>query len=436
MTLDPKIMTAVERLNYRVTVGDVAAQAGLEVNLAQKELLALASATSGNLQVSETGEIAYVIPPNFRAILRNKYFRLRLQEWWAGVWAVLFYLIRVSFGIVLVLSIVLILVTIAIILIAMSSSRDGDSRGRGSFGGGFAMPRLWIMPDLFWFFNPNPRGYARSHSHARGQSDPDGMNILEAIFSFLFGDGNPNADLEDRRWNYIGTVIRNNGGAVAAEQLAPYLDIADDHSNDDEYYALPVLTRFDGIPEVSDAGDIIYRFPELQSTAQAQYKQSVPAYLREMAWQFSKAKSGQIMIAIGLGSLNLVGALMLWSLLGDGSIATQIGGLVGFVYSIFGLLLGYGIGFLGVPLVRYFWIQQRNDGIAERNEKRKVYADEVNQADTKLQRKFNYAKQFAGQSVVSQQDLAYTTEKDLLEQESERQDAIDAEWQQRLNSSS
>ena len=187
MTLDPKIMTAVERLNYRVTVGDVAAQAGLDINLTQQGLVALASETSGNLQVSEKGEIAYVIPQNFRAILRNKYWRLRLQEWWAGVWKVLFYLIRISFGIFLVLSIVLIFVTIAVILIAVNSSRDGDSRSGGSYGGGFSMPRIWIMPDLFWFFDPNPRGYSRTHQRGGGQHDPDSMNILKPSSRFCLG---------------------------------------------------------------------------------------------------------------------------------------------------------------------------------------------------------------------------------------------------------
>jgi len=36
----------------------------------------------------------------------------------------------------------------------------------------------------------------------------------------LFGDGNPNANLEERRWQQIATVIRNSGGAVVAEQIA------------------------------------------------------------------------------------------------------------------------------------------------------------------------------------------------------------------------
>ncbi|NET17284.1 MAG: hypothetical protein F6K08_32955, partial [Okeania sp. SIO1H6] len=73
MTPNPAIMTAVENLEYRVTVGDVAAKAGLDVKVAEQGLLALATDAGGHLQVSETGEIAYLFPKNFRGILRNKF---------------------------------------------------------------------------------------------------------------------------------------------------------------------------------------------------------------------------------------------------------------------------------------------------------------------------------------------------------------------------
>ena len=46
------VMEAVEKLNYRVTIGDVAAQSGLDLNTAQREILALAAETGGNLQVA------------------------------------------------------------------------------------------------------------------------------------------------------------------------------------------------------------------------------------------------------------------------------------------------------------------------------------------------------------------------------------------------
>ena len=35
------------------------------------------------------------------------------------------------------------------------------------------------------------------------QETGQGMNFLEAIFSFVFGDGNPNESYEDRRWRLV-----------------------------------------------------------------------------------------------------------------------------------------------------------------------------------------------------------------------------------------
>ena len=105
LNLNKDVMAAVESLKYRVTVGDVAAQSGLNVELAQQGLLALASETQAHLQVSEAGEIAYEFPKNFRGVLRNKYWQLRLQETLAKIWQVVFYIIRLSFGLMLLLSI-------------------------------------------------------------------------------------------------------------------------------------------------------------------------------------------------------------------------------------------------------------------------------------------------------------------------------------------
>lgn len=443
MAPNPTIVKSVEQLGYRVTVGDVAAKAGLNVNQAQQGLLALASDAGGHLQVAESGEIAYLFPKNFRTVLRNKFWRLRLREWWEKVWNALFYLIRISFGILLIISIVLIFVTITVILIALSSSRDGDGDSGGgsrhSGGGAFFFPYFWFGPDIFWFFDPDynhNRHSRRRRSASRSPSQQQEMNFLEAVFSFLFGDGNPNADLEERRWQEIGGTIRNNGGAVVAEQIAPYLDNIKAGSSEDEDYMLPVLTRFNGYPEVSPDGGIIYYFPELQVTATGQRQQAVPAYLQEQLWRFSQAGSGQKMLAIGLGAVNIIGALVLGSLLQGGEIAAQLGGLVAFVQSIYWLLLGYGIAFLTVPLIRYFWIQRRNRQTETRNLKRQERAVVLNQADTDLRKKIAYAHQFAAQEVIGEEDITYTTETDLLEQESDRADKIDEEWRRRLESGS
>jgi hypothetical protein len=441
MTPNPTIMQAVEQLDYRVTIGDVATRAGLELDFAERGLLALASEAGGHLQVAETGDIVYQFPKNFRAILRNKYWQLQWQETWEQIWRVLFYLIRISFGTILIASIILIFVTIAIIMIAASSSRDDNGGGGGSSrssGGTVFLPFNWIS-DLFWFFSPDYGTYeARGRKQKSDRSSQKSkLNFLEAVFSFLFGDGNPNADREERRWQEVGTVIRNSRGAVVAEQITPYLDdLGSQFDRETEDYMLPILVRFNGRPEVSPEGQIIYHFPELQISAAQQKPQPVLAYFREHLWRFSQASSAQVLMAIGLGSLNFVGALVLGALLRDGAIVAQLGGLVAFVNSIYWLLLGYGTAFLAIPLIRYFWIQWRNGAIDSRNGQRQQRATDLDRSPPQLQKKLDYARQFAAETVIGQDDLAYTTETDLAQQELDRSDKIDAEWKRRLESGS
>ncbi|AKG20593.1 hypothetical protein [Calothrix sp. 336/3] len=407
MTPNPAIMQAVEKLGYRVTVGDVAAQAGLNVELASQGLLVLASEASGHLQVAESGDIVFQFPQNFRDILRNKYLRLQLQEWWQKIWQVLFYLIRISFGVLLIASIAIIYLTILVIIISLNSDRD-DNNDRGGNWGGF-----FYFPDLFWYFSPD---YGYQHREkTREKSD---FNFLEAVFSFLFGDGNPNSKLENRRWREIGKVIRQNRGAVVAEQIAPYLDNLGEKSQQEyEDYMLPVLTRFNGKPEVSQEGQLVYYFPDLQVSAKQKNPEKISSYLEEFLWKFSAASSGQIMLSAGLGAVNLVGALVLGSLLRGGAIAASLGGLVALVQAVYWLLLAYGIGFLAIPLGRYVWIQWRNSQIIARNRDRSSRAKLLTGADKNLSQKIAFAQQFASEKVISQADSIYSTQTDLLEQE-------------------
>ncbi|MEO1763681.1 MAG: hypothetical protein AAFR83_17330, partial [Cyanobacteria bacterium J06629_18] len=127
MAPNPAIMQAVEKLDYRVTVGDVAQTAGLNIEMANQGLLALATDAGGHLQVAETGDIVYLFPRNFRNVLKNKYFKLQLQEWWNKVWKILFYLIRISFGIVLILSIALIAISITIIITVRHRTKNDSN---------------------------------------------------------------------------------------------------------------------------------------------------------------------------------------------------------------------------------------------------------------------------------------------------------------------
>ncbi|HAN74229.1 MAG TPA: hypothetical protein DCQ63_08055 [Planktothrix sp. UBA8402] len=432
MVLNPSIINAVEKLGYRVTSGDVATQAGIDLNIAQRELLVLASEAGGHLQVAESGDIAFEFPRNFQAILRNKYWQLKLQAWWEKIWKVLFYLIRISFGIILIASILLIVAAIITILVVINSNQNNNNSG-GSRGGSWLWI-TWLMPDFRWFSTVNNNNYQRQNAKSSDQKKE--MNFLESVFSFIFGDGNPNYNLEERRWQTIGMVIQNQKGAIIAEQVTPYLDeIGSSVAQEYEDYMLPILTRFDGRPEVSPEGQLIYHFPELQTTAKASHSKSVSAYLKEKKWRFSLASSGQIMGAIGLGSVNVIGALMLGSLLKTPEVAGYLTGFLGFVHVIYPVLLIYGVGFLTIPLIRYFWVQWKNQKIIIRNTTRKNRVNILADDNSIIQEKLNYASQFAKKTVINKDNLAYTTETDLLEQEEQNSDKIDVQWQKRLDES-
>ena len=436
MVPNPAIINAVEQLDYRVTVGDVATKAGLNVATVEQGLLAIATAAGGHMQVAETGDLVYLFPKNLRGVLRSRSLKLRLQETWQKIWRVLFYIIRISFGTVLIASIVLIFLTIVAITIAASNNRDEDDRG----GGMVMMPRFSFF-DLFWIydFGGQPRQYRDAK---RGNTKPDGkpeMNFLESVFSFLFGDGNPNAEIDERRWQAIGSVIQANGGAVIAEQIAPYMDDLG-ADPDDEDYMLPVLLRFNGKPEVSPEGNLVYHFPELQvRAAQSSRTLAAPAhagYLKEELWRFSHAESGQLVMAAGLGGLNFVGAIVLGAMLGDGAIAAELGGLVAFVNAIYGVLLVYGTAFLAVPTLRFFWLKGYNAKVVQRNAQRQAQAALLTRKQAELAPKLAFAQQFANTQTISEADLAYTTETDLSTQELENPDRVDAEWKRRLESGS
>jgi hypothetical protein len=212
-------------------------------------------------------------------------------------------------------------------------------------------------------------------------------------------------------------MIRSNNGVVIAEQIAPYLDETSRIEND-EYFVIPVLSKFNGFPEVSEAGTLAYKFPELQKVASERKSKSKSAYLQEKLWKFSQAPQGKITLAIGLGIFYLVASLYLGSLIGDPRLAKSLVGFLGFIKAAYGFLLGYAVLFLSTPLVRYFVLQYLNNGIGDRNQKRAVSAEQLQNPSSTLREKLAFAKTFAmQQEEIDQNNLAYTTEQDLADQE-------------------
>lgn len=252
-----------------VVASDIATRAGVSLSTARKDLTALASLSKGDISVSMDGELIYDFPSDLKSVLAGNSAKYSALQTFEKIWPSLFWGIRVSFGVALVASVVLIFSTL--LFINSSSSDDDrrrDNRGGGFGGGGMGM---WWGPSPFDIFYFRPYGSYGYYGQGPDRRDPEKMGFLESVFSYIFGDGNPNQGLEERRLSLAAQMIRESNGAVTAEQLAPYCDAPEPSSSSsnfvDESFVLPVVTQLDGEPRVTDDGDIVYVFPELQVSA-------------------------------------------------------------------------------------------------------------------------------------------------------------------------
>ena len=467
MTPNTDIINAVKQLDYNVTVGDVAVATGVNIQTVENDLLFLATESGAHLQVSEVGDIVYRFPANIQGILQRKYWQLRVRALWRQLWTILFFIIRISVGLMLIASIVIVALAIAVVIIgiqisAQSQSSDSDrDRGSSSPISSYQLNifLLGLVRVLHFNYFSGARQLRRRSSPYRSapssvpssqQKETPPLNWLEAIFSFYFGDGDPNAHLEEDRWHLIGEVIRHNQGAIAAEQVAPYLDDIDRAIQlEEEDYILPVLSRFNGRPTVTDSGNLVYQFSDLQVTAEAvsdpnnsyeggsavssrsSFGGRLPNVLPEKPWAFSQATAGQMMMAAGLGIANIAGIIWL-GLLPDADPSTPFYAAYQFAEQIYVGLLAYGLMLGIVPIIRFITTQVRNGGIKQRNQSRETRSQLLQNPPAPLVQKLNEVRQFAQRRIQADASVAYTTTKDLTEQDSERSEIFDQEWQQRV----
>jgi hypothetical protein len=192
---------------------------------ARRDLTALASLSRGDIAVSGDGELIYSFPSNLKGVLAANSQKYKATATVRKAWPAIFYGIRVSFGVVLLTSLFAIFSTILFISASSSSSDDNRRRDRGYGGGGmnFGGSAFW-GPSPFDFFYYRPYyGYYYSPP-GQPRRDPDEMGFLESVFSYIFGDGDPNEGLEEKRLQLASNMIRQNNGAVTAEQLAVFCD--------------------------------------------------------------------------------------------------------------------------------------------------------------------------------------------------------------------
>ena len=396
------------------TTADVAIGTGMPMDVIEPRLLSLAVASGAQLRVADDGNVTYVFPAQLRRLLLARSWRLRLAACLRKVWSLLFWVIRCSFGVVLVVLVVLISLLVLLLGLALFWAEDDAANALLSIvGGAFELIIrivVAVLTDQFW--NGSPGRFPAADE----QSPPQRVAFLESVYSVLFGDGDPNKALEARRWQRIGGFLRNRGGVVIAEDLAPLLDLETPPSaGKADQGMLPVLLHFDGRPQVTEQGDLLYSFPSLQHRPEEASSSpqghsivddaSLP--LRERRIAFTHANKEQRwtygFLVLSLFGLSLL--LLNWSL-------PLSAILVGIAF--FGL--GYSLLLLALPLLRWFGWRRANAAIHQRNRWRQQWADWAQLHRDDLGSKRLEAARWRKSLPRISDGMVYTTEHDLLTQ--------------------
>ncbi|CAM6000546.1 unnamed protein product [Sphagnum balticum] len=443
-----QIIRAVQELKNRATVADVVAKTGASLDAASHYLNELASETNATLSVSENGKLYYLFPPTFSYFYLTRGFRKVIKTVFEGLYAVLYFGFRISFGIALIFSVLSISFTIltfqSLLLTFMGEGPAASElwedfirtfapliRKDAMFarlalqlrGGGEVGVRLKSKLADFLAKRTNQDDklnpvststygvstYAlESESSFNDESQPEGEGLLLDCFLFLFGEPNPNAQIDEERWRLLAQVIRLNEGVILPEHLGPYLG----KDPNDEKELFKVLLKFGGKPVVSDKGVIVYIFPTMSDKSDGGDSYvMMPEKLLETPLRFLPISKERVRPVIMLACFTLVGSLFFFWLLICGSLKHSAHATFFFCLAVYSTL------FLIIPAVRFAIVGKINKAIGKRNARAMSFEERLGQPDRELLEKLSEAENIRGAELQKSKDrIIYSTEKDYLEQ--------------------
>lgn len=403
-----RLVDVFRKRRGEATAADLVALTGLPKAQVEAEVKAVSDEYGARLRVTESGEILYSFPSGMRSRYRGlgpsaarawKAFRKGFAKVAALAFKAWIVVMLVGYFVLFIgLAILALLASVA--ASASGNSRDdrGSDRG-GGIGGLFVASRLLETMFRIWFYSElfmTPEQRANRVSR-RAEKRP----LYKAIYSFVLGDGDPDAGWDTVEKKAFIAFVQANKGIVTMPEFMALTGLgpleAEERIN-------RFLYEFEGSPEVTEGGTIYFFFPSLlrrKDRADRTYREdtrggSVP--MKRIAPFSSNARKANATFCAFNGANLLFGGYFLAESLSAqallpilygakyaGRLVTT-GGLDGFYYfthQVFGKLAGMadptaflGIALGAVPLafsVLFFAVPAiRSRRLAARNERARV----------------------------------------------------------------
>lgn len=356
MSNQDAILRSIATRRGRISAPEAAADTGLGLRACTRRLNTIAELCGAKLE-PVAGTAVYVFPDNIQGAIAAR----KVKEQSAAITKLGFetahWLLRVSFGLLLLASF---LIVIAVCVVTFGILALIAILTHLHFHGHMFLHflEMFDLQNLYYFFCWRQRDDKENTYTYLGRTlDFRGDGLYYNCYTFLFGDTDPNRGIREESMQHIKSLIQNNNGAISWAQVVPLLATPSPREADG---MLPILTSFDGLPQVNASGKLFYVFPELQSDADVATRVMPPSSLRELSWQFTREPMKKIGIALGFGCINL----WAWYSISNNAGLIELFHPYEWVVS---MIVDYAGFFLAFPMIREFANATRNGAIEYRN---------------------------------------------------------------------
>lgn len=271
------IAGAFRKRKGEATIADIVAFTALPKYQVETELPAVADEYGGRLKVTDSGDILYSFPRGFVSRYRGfgPTFKRFLKVAGKVVRSVAAFMFKAWIMVMLVgyFALFVALAVLALLASVAASSAGGErgsrSRGRsGGLGGVMFATRLIDIIIRIWFYNEvfKSPGQRRYETDMRARKRENRRPLSRAIFSFVFGEPDPNAKHDEVEKKAFLALARVKKGVVLLED---FMSITGLSPADAETAINRYLYEFEGLPEVSENGTVYYRFPGIMKRARS-----------------------------------------------------------------------------------------------------------------------------------------------------------------------
>ncbi|MDR1428813.1 MAG: hypothetical protein LBI85_00860 [Spirochaetaceae bacterium] len=383
-----KLVGVLRKRHGRATAADLTAETALPLETVRELANAAADEFSGRLEVTQSGEILYSFPKGFTSRYRGFAVTARragrkcaLALMSAGTWLFKVWIMVMLIG-YFTLFVALAFVSL---FISVSASRSNRSSGRDRRGVQLdfsivtLLMRMWFYSELAGGPSRYGRGY-RGGAYQGNRSSVGKKPVYQAVFSFVFGDGDPNAGWTETEKKAVIAYIQAHRGVIT---LGEFMILTGKNPSDAQRDISAYCVEFSGSPEVSAEGTLVFRFDKLlprSSGGQASALSPPPKTLRIFS---SNPKKTNGLFAV-INGINLVfGSYFLFKSLTVGILYSQAQaaaqGLYGMTFALFEHvaanplpLIGAGLGLAPIAFSFFFWIIPLLRSLYNRKENKKI----------------------------------------------------------------